>query len=294
MNMKTSYIKTGLKRLANATVAVWLGGLALNVRADSPVGNWDFYFTGDQQGVAQINFYPDFTVDGIEISSPGKLTKKPSNNPRSGVDDRDDPRSPSDPNLAYEYIYGTSVISGSWGYDPKGRVIGALILTSANVTNGWSFTGVAKVGTKTRMTMTTHHNTSIGLRSVFRGVMRGAALPSIAGTGGFAESGTMVNRINLSTQGYSRILQMSPGGAQNIYAVSEAGPGYDGSGFAIITRNNYIGIYTDHFAPGTTNTVIVTASGPFNPNKMTARLKGFTDGKYSIYSKLWSFDPLSP
>lgn len=291
--MKTSYIKTSLKRLATTTVAVWLGGLALSTRADSPVGNWDFYFSGDQQGVAQINFYPDFTVDGIEISSPGKLTKKPSTNSRGPADDRDDPRSPTDPpSAAYEYIYGSSLISGSWGYDTRGRVIGALILTSVNSTNGWSFTGVAKgiSGTKPRMTITTHHNTSIGLRSVFRGVLRGAPLPSIAGTAGFAESGTMVNRVNLTTQGYSRILQVSPGGGQNIYDVSEAGPGYDGSGFAIVTRNNYIGIYTDHFAPGTTNTVIVTASGPFNPNKKTARLKGFTDGKYSIYSKLWSFD----
>lgn len=289
--MKINSIKKSLARLAVTTVAVWLGGSALDIRADSPVGNWDFHFAGDQQGVAQINFYPDFTVDGIEISSPGKLTKKPSNNPRSGVDDREDPRSPSDPNLAYEYVYGTSVISGSWGYDPKGRVIGALILTSANVTNGWSFTGVAKgvSGIRPRMTMTTYHNTSIGLRSVFRGVMRGAPLPSIAGTGGFAESGTMVNRINLTTQGYGRILRMTDSAFPNIYNITEAGPSYDGTGFAIVTRNNYIGIYTDHYAPGTTNTVIVTASGPFNPTKMSARLKGFTDGKYSIYSKLWSF-----
>lgn len=289
--MKTTRIKTGLKRLAAATAAVWLGGLALDVRADSPVGNWDFYFSGDQKGVAQINFYPDFTVDGIEVSSPGRLIKKPSDNPRSAVDDRDNPRSPSDPNLAYEYITGTSVITGSWGYDTKGRVIGALILTSANVTNGWSFTGVAKgvSGTKPRMTITTHHNTSIGLRSVLRGVLR-APLPAIDGTAGFAESGTMVNRINLTTQGYSRILRLSPGGSQNVYAVEEAGPGYDGNGFAILTRNNHIGIYTEHFEPGTTNLQVIVVSGPFNTNKLTGRLKGYDGNKHSIYSKLWSFE----
>lgn len=288
--MKTSYIKSRLLRLATTTVAVWLGGSALTAQADSPVGNWDFYFSGDQKGVAQINFYPDFTVDGIEISSPGRLTKKPSNNPRSEVDDRDDPRSASDPNLAYEFITGSSIITGSWGYDTQGRVIGALVLTSANATNGWSFTGVAKgvSGPKPRMTITTYHNTSIGLRSVLRGVLR-SSLPSIGGTGGFAESGTMVNRINLSTQGYSRILTMAPSGAQNIYNVLEAGPGYDGSGIAIVTGNKRIGIYTEHYKPGTTNLQIVVVSGTFNTNKLTGSLKGYDGDKNSIYSRIWSF-----
>jgi hypothetical protein len=292
--MKTSYIKTGLKRLVTTTVAVWLGGLALSIRADSPVGNWDFYFSGDQKGVAQINFYPDFTLDGIEVSSPGKLPKIPPTNPRSPV--VNDPRGGvADPNLPYVFITGTSGISGHWGYDTRGRVIGVMILTSTNVTNGWSFTGVAKgvSGTKARMTITTHHNTSIGLRSVLRGVLRGAPLPSIAGTGGYAEAGKMLNRINLTSQGYSRILTLAPSGYQNIYDVQEAGPGYIGGGFAILTRNNRLGIYTEHFEPGTTNLQIIVVSGTFNTNKLTGTLSGYDGVKHSISTKIWAF-PNSP
>ncbi len=293
MKTKTSKIQIRLKRLATATVALWLGGSALTLRADSPVGDWDFYLSGGLKGVAQITFELDQSISGVELHSPGNLPKrpKPSNNPRSPVLNGDNPRGGEDeglPNQPTELHFGTTIVTGTWGYGDNGKVVGVMTLTSANTTNGMSFIGVAKgvVGPRPRITLVATRSDS-GVKSVLRGVMRGAALPDISGD--YSETGVMLDRTDWSSKGYSRILTLTPGAGQNIYSVEETGPGYLGGGFAILTRNNYLGIYTTHYAPGTTNIELNVVSGRFNTNTLKASLTGYGADKYIIKTKLNNF-----
>jgi hypothetical protein len=287
--MKTFRTKPRLQRFAAATVAVMLGGLPLDATADSPVGDWDLYIAGSQRGVALLTFNPDYSLSGIEIHNPGTLPKKPSDNPRGDINE-DNPRGGTTVSGPNEFHYGSSVISGAWGYGLNGKIVGSMILSSANITNGWSFTGVAKgvSGSNPRITLSVTRSDS-GLKSVMRGVIR-APLPDISGN--YSQAGTMRNRINNNSQDFSQIVGFSnPSG--NIYDVSEIGPGYQGSGFAILTRNQRIGIYTEHVNPADGATNIVVLSGTFSTNKLRGSLTGYDGDKFGIKAKIVNF-PLSP
>lgn len=285
--MKTSRTKDPLRRLAATTVAVLLGGFALNATADSPVGDWDLYFSGGQKGVAQLTFNPDYTITGIELHHSGTLPKAPDENLRGGATIPNNPRSgtPEDagPNT---FHCGSSLVSGVWGYGLNGKLVGSMILTSANITNGWSFTGVAKgvSGNNPKITLSVTRADS-GLKSVMHGVLRGP-IPDI--TGNYSQAGSMRNRINGYSQGFAQVISLSSP-SQNMYNVFEAGPGYEGGGFAILTRNKYLGIYTEHVNPANGATNIIVLSGKFNTNTLRGNLTGYDADKFSIKATIVNF-----
>jgi len=264
-----------LQRLSFAAapaLALLLGGAITPQAAtlQDPTGDWEFYFAGEQKGVAQVTFEADFTITGIHIHLPGHPAK-PEVNPRGGTFDPEDPRgSNSSSTNATVLYYGGAVIEGGWGYDFKGRPVGAMTLRSSNRTNGMSFSGtVASSGQ--RMTF---RATREGQRSMYHGVRR-AVLPDISAR--YFMSGKRGKEF------FSEVLELTPSGFPNMYDLTKQGPGYSGDGFAILTGNKRLGIYTEHFKPGTTNVVITAHSGKFNTNKLSGALIGFDgDNRYSL------------
>jgi hypothetical protein len=95
--MKTNSFLKRLSSVAAPMVALMIGGSAAPTLAasfDSPVGDWDFSFSGSEKGVAQVTFLGDYTLTGFEILMPGKPRKDSSgdSNPRGGPSTDVDPR----------------------------------------------------------------------------------------------------------------------------------------------------------------------------------------------------------
>ena len=274
--MKINLLQKRFLSIAGSLAAVVIGGVTANVTAapfDSPVGDWDFSFSGSEKGVAQITFLGDNTLTGFEILTPGKPLKSgttPDTNPRGGPSTDLDPRTgePEDGSSTNKYVWGGVLIDGYWGFDEKGKVVGTVTFTSASSTNGLSFIGTVVAGT--RMTLRASDETG-GM--VYRGVPR-AALADISGT--FTATGK---------KGRSRhtgFFTLSPSGNPNVYDVEAHGPGYDGVGFALLTSNNKLGIY---YEIGETNPAIVSLTGSFNTTKLKGNISG-TDGTNNFSVKV--------
>jgi hypothetical protein len=263
---------------AAPALALLLGGVipARAATLQDPTGDWEFYFAGEQRGVAQITFEADFTITGIHIHLPGHPDKAEVN-PRGGTFDPEDPRGSDTSTNAIVLYYGGAVIEGGWGYTSKGRPVGAMTLRSSSRTNGMSFSGtVSRNGA--RMTFSA---TREGQRSVYHGVRR-AVLPDI--------SSRYLLTGKRGREFFSETLELTPSGFPNMYDLTKTGPGYTGDGFAILTGNKRLGVYTEHFKPGTTNVVITAHSGKFNTNKLSGKLIGFDgDSRYSL--NIGSFQP---
>ena len=176
--MKNNFFLMRLSSVAAPMVALMIGGSAVSTVAaafDSPVGDWDFYFSGSERGVAQITFLGDFTLTGFEILMPGKSKSSSSsadNNPRNGPSTDLDPRT-GQPNDAVSgtntFSWGARLIDGFWGFDEKGKVVGAVTFTSSSSTNGLSFDGTVSLGQK--MTLRASDDTG---KMIFYGVPRAA------------------------------------------------------------------------------------------------------------------------
>ncbi len=276
MIMNTSLLQKRFVPLPGAIAALVIAGAIANVVAapfDSPVGDWDFSFSGSEKGVAQITFLGDNTLTGFEILTPGKPLKSgitPDTNPRGGSSTDVDPRTghPDGGSGTNTYVWGGRLIGGYWGFDEKGKVVGSVTFTSSSSTNGMSFIGTVVAGT--RMTLRASDETG---SMVYRGVPR-AAVPDISGD--YTATGK---------KGRSRhtgFFTLSASGNPNVYDVEAHGPGYDGTGFALLTSNKKIGIY---YEIGETNPAIVSLIGSFNATKLKGSISG-TDGTNNFSVKI--------
>ena len=264
-----------LSSVAAPMVALMIGGSAVSTVAaafDSPVGDWDFYFSGSEKGVAQVTFLGDFTLTGFEILMPGKPRSNSSadTNPRGGPSTGVDPRTgqPNDVSGTNTLSWGGVLIDGFWGFDEKGKVVGAVTFTSSSSTNGLSFEGTVVAGT--RMTLQASDDTG---KMIYRGVPR-AALPDISGD--YTATGKK-GRAKLTS-----VISLAPSSSPNIYDVVIHGPGYDGTGIGLLTSNNKLGIY---YEIGTTNASIVALSGSFNTSRLKGSVTG-TDGTNNLSLKI--------
>lgn len=275
--MKNNFLQKRLLSIAGPAMALVIAGSAVQTQAaafDSPVGDWDFSFSGSEKGVAQITFLGDNTLTGFEILTPGKPLASgtvPDTNPRGGTVTDTDPRT-GQPNSGSsgtnKFVWGGVLIDGYWGFDAKGKVVGTVTFTSSASTNGMSFIGTVTAGA--RMTLRASDETG-GM--IYRGVPR-AALADISGD--YTASGK---------KGRSRhtgFFTLSASGDPNIYDVVAHGPGYDGAGFALLTSNNKLGIY---YEIGETNPAIVALSGSFNATRLKGTVSG-TDGTNNFSLKV--------
>ena len=274
--MKKNFFLKRLSSVAAPMVALMIGGSAASTVAaafDSPVGDWDFYFSGSQKGVAQVTFLGDFTLTGFEILMPGKPRPSGSSaaaNPRGGTSTSVDPRTgqPKDGSGTSTFSWGGRIIDGFWGFDEKGKLVGAITFTSASSTNGLSFAGTVVAGT--RITLRGSDESGI---MIYRGVPR-TALPDI--TGDYTGTGKK------GSAKLTSILSLAPSENPNIYDVVIHGPGYDGTGIGLLTSNNRLGIY---YEIGTTNPSIVALSGSFNTTRLKGTVTG-TDGTNNLSLKV--------
>jgi len=271
--MNTNFILKRLSSVAAPVVALMIGGSAVQTTAaafDSPVGDWDFSFSGSEKGVAQVTFAGDFTLTGFEILMPGK--PKPNNssvdvNPRGGPSTGVDPRT-GQPEVGSGtntvYSWGGVLVAGFWGYDERGKIVGAVTYTSSSSTNGMSFVGSVVQGR--RMTLKASDDTG---KMIYSGVPR-VVLPDISGD--YTATGKK-GRTKLTG-----LLSITPSGDPNLYEIEVRGPGYTGTGIGMLTSNKKLGIY---YEIGATNPAIVSLSGAFNSSKLKGTVTG-TDGTNNI------------
>lgn len=273
--MKKNFFLKRLSSVLAPVVALMIGGSAAQTVAaplDSPVGDWDFSFSGSEKGVAQITFMSDFTLTGFEILMPGKPRSDSSadTNPRGGSSTSVDPRTgqPADGSGTNTFSWGGVLIDGFWGFDEKGKVVGAVTFTSSSRTNGLSFVGTVVAGI--RMTLRASDDSG---RMIYRGVPR-AALPDISGD--YTATGKKGRSL------LTGMLSLAPTGSPNIYDVVIHGPGFEGEGIGLLTSNNKLGVY---YEIGTNNPTIVALSGAFNPTRLKGTVSG-TDGANNISLKI--------
>ena len=273
--MKKNFFLKRLSSVAAPMVALMIGGSAVSTVAaafDSPVGVWDFSISGSEKGVARIRFLNDFTLAGYEILMPGKPLTDSSRdtNPRGGPTSGSDPRTgqPEGGSGTNTFLYGGAGVDGFWGFDEKGKVVGAVTSTSEISTNGMSFVGTVAQGA--RMTLRAYDDSG---RMMWRGVPA-SALPDISG------DCTVTGKKGPSL--LTGILSLSPTGIPNYYDVVIHGPGYDGTGKALLTSNNKLGIV---YQIGTNYSSISALSGTFNPTRLKGTVTG-TDGTNNISLKI--------
>lgn len=105
----------------------------------SPVGDWDLVYSGRQRGLAVLSFQSDFTFTGYEILRPTPPpTPKPADpdpNPRptSGRVGDSITTGGSGGATTVTNLLGSAPISGTWGYDVRGKLIGILNQLSLTV-----------------------------------------------------------------------------------------------------------------------------------------------------------------
>jgi hypothetical protein len=114
----------------------------------------------------------------------------------------------------------------------------------------------------------------VGAVSIYHGVPR-VVMTDISGD--FSMSGKKTIKFTTTSSSFTEMVNLMPGGPVNQYDVIRHGPGYDSTGlnFAILTANKRLGIYGEHFVPGTSNVIITALSGSFNTNKLGGKLSGF-------------------
>lgn len=297
--MKKHPLIKWLSLTAASALMLLLGGFTDQTQAASfdPTaggGDWDFYLTGDEKGVAHITFLPNFTLSGIQIESPGKVPNVVKDNGRGAIPDPEDPRGVGLSNHVF-LEWGGQIINGFWGYDFNGKLLGAITLTSTIRTNGLTIRGSGKTGK--HMTLRASRD-DFSAKFMYNGVPR-VVLPDISGT--YFVSGKKTMKFTTDSGPFTEIMTLTasgtsyPSGTPNYYDVVKFGPGYVSDfGFAILTANKRLGIYSEHQYPGSfTNReglVITSLSGEFKTNKLSGKVSGF-DGTNFISVKIGSPPP---
>src|SRR5689334_9256622 len=116
------YLQQPLPRMASLAAGLLAAATSLTAQV-TPVGvTWDFVMRGDQKGVAQITFSNNFTLGGTEVVTV-KPDSKPDSDPRGGLSGGIRVDGPASTNSTTNvFFYGTTDISGVWGFDASGRI----------------------------------------------------------------------------------------------------------------------------------------------------------------------------
>jgi len=245
---------------ALCAAALLLGGLAPMARGqNSPVGTWDVVLAHGQRGVAQISFFNDFTLAGFEI-----LTVRMRSASGSGdIDPRTGIASQPAAGSSGTNISGASSLEGTWTYDSKGRVIGAITESAINATNSLSFRAVVRPGARITMTGSrylTGHNVS------YRGI---PLAPLTDFSGPYYGTGRRNGSPVVET------FTLSPWVFMNSYEVAGNGPGYTlimTNSFMCVSGLKYAGFYSA--TSEKTNGLIRTVAGAFSLTKKRGSLTG--------------------
>ena len=268
-----------LSNLYFGLAAAFAIGLAVEVQAQkSPVGTWEFLVSGSQGvGIAYITFNDDFSFDGQELLT----TKKKSASEeigRGGEGVGRYPTSGSSTNASKSTtnLFGFGGVEGPWTYDRKGRVTGyfveeVAISGSTNVAyNSVAFT--AKVVPGKRMTMAA--STPNG-KVTFSGVPMSTSIPNL--------TGSWLGNKKEGKQTFVELFDMFPDATgPYLFNMTGTGAGYAFDGVAMVSSRKKIGFTSIITPTGSTNTILRSVVGTYNPRKAQAKTKGAELGTGSM------------
>ncbi|HXG47556.1 MAG TPA: hypothetical protein VNO52_08025 [Methylomirabilota bacterium] len=245
------------------------GAPALHAQTYSPVGTWDCVLSGGKVGTARITFNADYTLDGIQIRY-SRSSKGADSNPRGGTDNRGETEETS--SGSGTNLYGGAILVGEWGYDSENRVVGYIAEVSSGNTNEVSIQGTARASS--RLTL---RGSAGGANFTIRG--------QPTDLGGLTDiSGDYAALGRHGEVPFTEFLQFD-NVSNGEYDIEGTGPGYTLTGFALLVRQNQLGMYLERTVGS--NVVITAVSGPIkiNANPRTANLKG-TDEAGGVRYKL--------
>lgn len=255
--------------MAGVAVVMIATASALHAQLASPVGSWDFVLQGDQKGVAQITFNPDFTLDGTEVITIKPKAKSGSDDPRSGLDGGDRTDDDSSSGSTNTFFYGSSPISGVWSQDSSGRILGLVIEGGSSLTNGISVRGKVR---GQRINLVGHHE---GRTIHYRGVPL-MAQPDISGN--FFATGQK------DGEPYIELFSLTPDVTMNRYLVTGQGPAYDFVGYALLSGQKNLAIASIQSIG--TNGVLSAVSGSYNVGKGRGSLTGIDENHDRVSAKV--------
>jgi hypothetical protein len=277
----------------------------------SPVGTWDLQLSGAMQGIAYVTFDENFGLSGYELLQP-----KLSDNTESGRETSSDGRTGITTVNTNVTVHGFALLSGSWSYDPKGRVVGFYTEGSENrvcTTNNDVIAVVSNsiIDYKTNIvtiTVTNYvTNTSISCVTSpltnglsFTAVVRpsrltmksttsygnitfhgrpAVELPDISGT--YYAQGKKTGNPD-----FVEFITLTPGGQLNVYEISGQGAGYDVGGLGIFSSTKRLAVVLNTTA---TNSVLTTGYGPYDVRRGRANLTTedlvSVIGRYKIFKQ---------
>jgi len=266
---------------------VLLAAMAPSAQAaafDSPVGPWDFTLSGKAQGIAQITFNADGTIDGyVQIYTTRKV---PSPNPRGGPDDatrNDDTGTNSVP--GFTNYFGSAVIEGRWSFDERGKILGYLnegnfviSSTSTNAsTNSITFKGVVNGATR----ITLQGSGPVG-KVTYSGIPEGP-LMNIGGV--YSATG---KRGGKSTVEFFTLT--SQGGNNNSYNVTAgSSPAFRYTGIALLSGRKALSMVTTSL--GNNGYYLTALVGSIKTNTAKASLKGRDSVSGTVSLKMFPTPP---
>lgn len=301
--MKTNLFQmAGSFRALACAAALGLLGIADTVAqpfSDPSANVWDCVVSGGKrEGVAQIDFDANGTFVISEVIVP-KAKVGESVNPRGGGGanrgDEDD-----SPSAEPTHVFGFFQLSGQWGFDTKGRVIGYFaeivegecttntfevtigdgtnsityttnMLVCDGVTNSVSFTGVVKAGQRLALVCSTPHG-----KVSYRGVPQ-VAVTDLNNTSWFGtkkeNKQSFIEFFGLTTSGL---------GLLNTYDATGGGPGYTYDGICMVSAQKKIGFVLPH----DNSDLLRSVSGAFNPVKLTVNSTGVEQAGGTLTNKI--------
>lgn len=279
-------MKTKLSILTAALVL--LGRLEICQGQNSPAGTWDCVFNGSHQtGIAILSFTNETeiggTFGGYMIETIVPLSSTSSDGRTRGDGGRGSGSDSSNTN-SVEKLFGFGPISGPWHFDAKGRIIGSFIqITGDETVVPVSFIGRVNPGKR----LTFVASTTIGTIS-FKGVPY-AALPDISGTWAGVKKQNGVS--------YNETFTLTPSGFfENIYQTGDGtGPGYDFTGYAVVSSQKRMGFAFAELPLGSTNEVLRATVGKVSTkNALTAKTIGTTESSDTAPKLTFDASFLSP
>lgn len=256
-----------------AGIAAALAAAATPLLAQqSPVGSWDVVLRGDQKGVAQLTFNPDYTITGTEVITIKPAPASDDDNPRGTVNGgiRVNGTPTSTNSVATTNFFGASPITGIWQTNLSGLIIGILSEGDSSGTNGISFRGKRS---GSRLNLVGHHEK----RTInYRGVPL-TTLADISGNfyaTGKKEGESYIELFNLTADDDT----------PNRYIVTGQGPSYDFVGIALLSGQNQLAIASLQSIG--TNGVLSAVSGGYNFSKRRGSLTGVDENHDRVTAKI--------
>ncbi len=247
----------------------------------SPVGTWDFLISGKQgEGIAYITFNSDFTFDGQELlttkkrSASEEIGRFPAGSGEAGRY----PTSGSSTNASKSTtnLFGFGGITGPWTYDAKGNVVGYFVEevdvpnSAKPVYNSVGFTAKVVPGKRVTLMASTPNG-----KVTYSGVPLSGKLSSLTGSWYASKKQAKQTFVEMFTL-------VPDASGPYLFTMDGTGGGYSYDGVAMLSSRKKVGFAFSILPTGSTNAVLRSVVGTFNPKKFQAKTKGAEQGAGAV------------